>query len=166
MRIGARALGCTRYSDPLHQLDRPVEPGGSADLAIMDADLLDDLRSDLVNGIERAHRVLEDHRDPPPRILRNPRCSRSQLSALEHRTPLELAFGERVSPISVIEVTDLPEPDSPTIATTSPGSTVKLTPSTARTLPSSVAKVTRRSSTGLSSVLAHAGNRTRGSSAA
>ena len=29
-------------------------------------------------------------------------------------------MGDRVSPISVIEVTDLPEPDSPTIATTSP----------------------------------------------
>jgi hypothetical protein len=36
-------------------------------------------------------------------------------------------------------VTDLPEPDSPTIATTSPRFTLKLTPSTARTVPRDVA---------------------------
>ncbi len=35
-------------------------------------------------------------------------------------------------------VTDLPEPDSPTIATTSPRLTLKLTPSTARTVPRDV----------------------------
>ena len=34
--------------------------------------------------------------------------------------PPKRAFGERVRPISVITVTDFPEPDSPTIATTSP----------------------------------------------
>ena len=57
------------------------------------------------------------------------------------------ALGDRVSPISIIDVTDLPDPDSPTIATTSPGSTLKETPSTACTRPSSVRKLTRRSST-------------------
>ncbi len=61
--------------------------------------------------------------------------------------PSNRAFGPRVKPISVIAVTDLPEPDSPTIATTSPRSTVNETPSTARTTPSSVANETRRSST-------------------
>ena len=34
--------------------------------------------------------------------------------------PSIVAFGLRVSPIRVIAVTDLPEPDSPTIASTSP----------------------------------------------
>jgi hypothetical protein len=47
-----------------------------------------------------------------------------------------------VSPINVIEVTDLPDPDSPTIATTSPAATLNETPSTARTRPSSVRKLT------------------------
>ena len=61
--------------------------------------------------------------------------------------PSNRAFGPRVSPISVIAVTDLPEPDSPTIATTSPRSTVNETPSTALTMPSSVWKMTRSSST-------------------
>ena len=61
--------------------------------------------------------------------------------------PSKVALGERVRPISVIDVTDLPEPDSPTIATTSPGATVNDTPSTAATTPSSVRKRTRRSRT-------------------
>ena len=86
---------------------------------------------------------------PAPRI----RCSclgrrADQLGAVERRGPLELRVERRESsPSSVIAVTDLPEPDSPTIATTSPGSTVNVTPSTARTIPSSVANETFRSST-------------------
>ena len=61
--------------------------------------------------------------------------------------PSKRAFGDRVSPISVITVTDFPDPDSPTIATTSPRSSVNDTPSTARTRPSSVTNETCRSST-------------------
>src|SRR5690348_4879724 len=44
-------------------------------------------------------------------------------------------------------VTLLPEPDSPTRPSVSPGCTVKLTPSTARTTPASVSKYVRRSRT-------------------
>src|SRR5262245_43177259 len=44
-------------------------------------------------------------------------------------------------------VTDFPEPDSPTMATTSPRLTVKLTPSTARTMPRVVMNWVWRSST-------------------
>ena len=61
--------------------------------------------------------------------------------------PSNLAFGPRVSPISVIAVTDLPEPDSPTIATISPAATENETPSTAWTTPSSVANETLSPST-------------------
>src|SRR4051812_23226055 len=61
--------------------------------------------------------------------------------------PANVALGERVRPSSVIAVTDLPEPDSPTIATISPRSISNETPSTARTVPSSVAKETCRSLT-------------------
>ena len=57
------------------------------------------------------------------------------------------ALGPRVRPIRVIAVTDLPQPDSPTTASTSPGLTSNETPSTAWTIPSSVRKLTRRSST-------------------
>src|SRR5947209_446489 len=52
--------------------------------------------------------------------------------------PANRALGPRVSPISVIAVTDFPDPDSPTMAMTSPRSSVNVTPSTARTTPSSV----------------------------
>src|SRR5499426_587223 len=44
-------------------------------------------------------------------------------------------------------VTDFPEPDSPTRASVSPASRVKLTPSTARVTPRRVKKCVRRSST-------------------
>src|SRR3954447_7006117 len=44
-------------------------------------------------------------------------------------------------------VTDLPDPDSPTIASVRPFSTEKSTPSTALTMPSSVGNWTRRSRT-------------------
>src|SRR2546430_16390893 len=47
----------------------------------------------------------------------------------------------------VCAVTDLPQPDSPTMASTSPARRSNETPSTARTTPSSVAKETPRSST-------------------
>ena len=43
------------------------------------------------------------------------------------------------------ELTDLPDPDSPTTATTSPGATSKLMPRTAWTVPASVLKSTVRS---------------------
>jgi len=46
-----------------------------------------------------------------------------------------------------IIVTLLPEPDSPTIPSTSPWPSVNETPSTARTTPSSVLKETLRSRT-------------------
>ena len=54
-------------------------------------------------------------------------------------------------PMAVALVTDLPEPDSPTRATTSPGLTSNVTPLTACTSPNSVANFTstsRKASTG------------------
>ncbi len=61
--------------------------------------------------------------------------------------PAIVALGPRVSPIKVIAHTDLPEPDSPTIARTSAGRSSKDTPATACTSPSRVAKDTLRSRT-------------------
>ena len=46
-----------------------------------------------------------------------------------------------------MEVTDLPEPDSPTMHNVFPGCASKSTPRTARTLPASDGKVTVRSRT-------------------
>ena len=49
--------------------------------------------------------------------------------------------------MTAVEVTDLPEPDSPTRASTSPRATDRLTPRTALTRPSSEGKETFRSET-------------------
>src|SRR6185437_2310615 len=50
-------------------------------------------------------------------------------------------------------VTDLPQPDSPTIPSVLPLSTVRSTPSTARTTPARVKKWVRRSSTSSSGAI-------------
>ncbi|KAH2842093.1 hypothetical protein KXW36_000746, partial [Aspergillus fumigatus] len=49
--------------------------------------------------------------------------------------------------ITIIDVVDLPQPDSPTIPSVCPAATVRLTPSTARRLPRGVGKSTTTSST-------------------
>ena len=74
-----------------------------------------------------------------PRI-RCSSCSEAVVSSvsLSLADPPKRELGDRVRPIRVITVTDLPEPDSPTIAKTSPRSSVNDTSSTARTRPSSV----------------------------
>jgi hypothetical protein len=84
-----------------------------------------------------------------PRISRI--CSSSRSSS-ERPSNMMRPFGilaVRRGSSRMIEsaVTDLPEPDSPTMATTSPRFTVKLTPSTARTMPRVVVNWVWRSST-------------------
>src|SRR3954447_20513054 len=58
-----------------------------------------------------------------------------------------MALGSRMRRMTDMAVTLLPEPDSPTMPSTSPARTVNETPSTARISPSSVLKDTRRSRT-------------------
>src|SRR3954466_1596749 len=83
-----------------------------------------------------------------PRTLRSSASPASISSLPRSRTePSIREFGERVRPIRVCAVTLLPEPDSPTIASTSPGASSKETPSTACTPPPSVTKPARRSRT-------------------
>ena len=64
VRVGPQAVRGARDPDALHQLDGAVHRLGLGDLAVVDADLLYDLLADPVHGVQRAHRVLEDHRDP------------------------------------------------------------------------------------------------------
>src|SRR5512141_160115 len=61
--------------------------------------------------------------------------------------PSMIAFGSRIRRITAIIETVLPEPDSPTIPSTSPRAIEKERPSTAWTTPSSVRNETRRSRT-------------------
>jgi hypothetical protein len=51
------------YSDHVEQFDRPL-PGRLAVEAEMPAKRLDELAADRQHRVKRAHRVLEDHRDP------------------------------------------------------------------------------------------------------
>src|SRR5215210_7779599 len=66
-----------------------------------------------------------------------------------------MAFGSRIRRMIDITVTLFPEPDSPTMPSTSPGETLNETPSTALTRPSSVRNDTcrfRTSSRGSSAI--------------
>src|SRR5581483_8576296 len=83
----------------------------------------------------------------------SPRNSRSSFGAIFRRSlPLNVAVplairpgGCGMSPSSAIVLTLLPEPDSPTIPSVSPGKTSYEMPSTAWTMPSSVRNSTARS---------------------
>ena len=83
----------------------------------------------------------------------DPRCLRSSLSD----SPISSVPRSRADPLIIVpagsspmiarQLTVLPEPDSPMMASVAPGDTVKLMPSTARTSRPPTEKVTRRSST-------------------
>src|SRR3954471_8029958 len=83
-----------------------------------------------------------------PRIFSRERgssLSRSLWPAKRADPPIRAVLGS--SPMMASDVTDLPEPDSPTMPSTSPGCRPKETPRTARTTPSSLGKSTVRFST-------------------
>ena len=85
--------------------------------------------------IERGHRLLEDHRHARAAQLAQPRLGRGeQVLALEQDLAARGFSALASRPITVKAITDLPEPDSPTRQTISPGLTVKLTFSTAWTV--------------------------------
>ena len=89
----------------------------------MDGERLHDLQPDLQHRVERGHRLLEDHGDlaaadaraSPRRRARAARGRRSGSS------PGMRAVPGGSSRMTASADTDLPEPDSPTMATISPG---------------------------------------------
>src|SRR4051794_18863267 len=80
----------------------------------------------------------------PPRTWRIRSSLASRMFSPNQVTEPEIAADGGRSFSRLMAVTDLPEPDSPTTATTSRGATVKSTPRTAWTTPSSVLKPTLR----------------------
>ena len=87
----------------------------------MRLDHLDDLHADALHRVERRQRILEDHRDLlAAGTAGDLGLGTDQLDAVEHwPIPMILALlGSR--PIRPRNVTDLPEPDSPTTASSSP----------------------------------------------
>ena len=82
---------------------------------------LGQLAADRVHRVQRGHRVLEDHRDPLPRSRRNSLLRHRQQVRVRGTAPSPVIcafFGSR--PITAIDDTDLPDPDSPTMPSTSP----------------------------------------------
>ena len=81
----------------------------------------DKLEADGEAGVERRHRLLEDHRDVAPDdgapLARAERRGRST-SPKRSSSAVTVAVQGK-SPMTASIATDLPEPDSPTIATTS-----------------------------------------------
>src|SRR2546429_145828 len=83
-----------------------------------------------------------------PRTVRNSDGgSSSRLRPLKTASPVEIVFARGFRPMIVRQVTLLPQPDSPTIASVFPFSTENDTPSTAPTMPSSVRNCVFRSRT-------------------
>ena len=106
---------------------------------------LADLEADGEAGIEAGDRLLEDHRHVLADHLPAPaRREREKVLAREGEPVGGDGRGLRQEPMTASIATDLPEPDSPTIATTSPASTSRSMPSTALNGPAAVAKVTER----------------------
>ncbi len=94
MRVGACAVSRARDPDALHQLHRTVEGARLCDLVVVHEDLLGDLLADPVDGIERAHRVLEDHRDARAANAAQLIVARAhELGALEVSGALEVGVG-------------------------------------------------------------------------
>src|SRR4051794_34714903 len=84
----------------------------------------------------------------PPRMARSSRCGRPTSSRPRKRIePLTATLTSPSRPRTLIVVTVLPEPDSPTMLTISRLPMVNETESTARTGPASVRKMTPRSAT-------------------
>src|SRR4030095_16225838 len=94
---------------------------------------LAELAADAMHRVEAARRVLEDHGDAfAAHALEQARRRSDKLLAFQaHR-----AAGAGARPRAASQVTLLPEPDSPTMPSASPGAIARSTPSTARERPS------------------------------
>ena len=119
MRV--RGLG---DADLAEQLDRARARLGLGDVAVR-LDRLDDLPADLVEGVQRGERVLEDHRDlvaahrPQPLVV-----ELEQVAAAEADRAVDRRVRRPASARAAVRLATLfPEPDSPTIPSVRPGST-------------------------------------------
>ena len=119
VRVGVDAPLRVRDLDQLEQLDRPLA-GRRRRHRLVAAQHLGDLEPDGVHRVQRRHRLLEDHRRPPGRgSSAAPAGRRRRAPLAELDRPVHVAFfGSR--PSIAIAIVDLPDPDSPTIASTSP----------------------------------------------
>ena len=111
-------------ADQAQHLDRARVAPPRASSPLMQRQRLGDLPADGQHRVERGHRLLEDHRDLVAADRRASRASVSveQVAALEHgsRPSTMRPGGDAIRRRIDSEVTLLPQPDSPTIASVSP----------------------------------------------
>ncbi len=140
MRIGIEAAPCIRNADELHEA-LGLGPQGAAGEPGMQRQRLADLAADGEHGIEGARRSWKIMATRPPRTSSRRVGGAPISSSPASRTlPVTRALaGSRLRAAS--QVTDLPEPDSPTRPTASPGATERSMPRRAGT----PAKLTWRS---------------------
>ena len=94
MRVGAHAFRGPRYPHALHQLDRAVKSVALRHVGIVNPDLLGDLGAHAVHRVERAHRILEDHRNPrAAEVLELRLACRDHVLTVEQRLALEAGVG-------------------------------------------------------------------------
>ena len=118
----------------LHHLKDAPAPGAGVEIGVR-AQHLVDLPADGHHRVERRHRLLEDHRHrrgaqlPQAPVARGEQLFADQLDAAAGSAP---ASPSASRPITVSEVTDLPEPLSPTRHSVSLSRTCSETPSMMR----------------------------------
>jgi hypothetical protein len=133
-----------------HQLQHLDGPGAPLLLVepLVQPQRLHDLVAHGEHGVQRGHRLLEDHGDvvaadlPHPLLRRERQVFHLAVRSRKRMRDSGWIFpgGSGISLITESEVTDFPLPDSPTIPSVSPGFTWNDTPSTARANPASVLK--------------------------
>ena len=132
VRVGVDTPFRVRDLDQLEQLDGALWRALARRHRVVDAQRLDDLETDRVHRVQRRHRLLEDDRDLVAAHVAQlsgvgSRPVRGRPSLIDSRT--RPFCGSR--PSSAIGLVVLPEPDSPTIARTSPGFSVEVQPTAA-----------------------------------
>ena len=144
VRVSAHSPGGVGDTDLAQHLDRQRPRLGPGACSVQ-LDRLEQLRADRHQRVQRGQRVLEDQRDLTPRIESSSLSEQlEQLGAVEHGRPVTVVRRGGSSPTSDRQLTDLPEPDSPTMPRTVPRSTDQLTWSTAWITPSSVLDLHRQ----------------------
>ena len=123
VRVLVEAAVWKGHADDLEQAHRPLAGLLVVDVGIVRRDRLGDLIADREHGIERGHRVLEDHRDlGAPNRLELPLRQGQEIAALEERLPAHdpaRRHGNQAEHRH--DRYALPGPDSPTTPSVSPG---------------------------------------------
>ena len=110
-------------ADEVEQFDGAGPRRAPGDVGLMDLDGLGDLVADRYTGVSADIGSWKTVPIAFPRIRDISLSDRPSSSSPRRRTDPETSAYSGSSPITAIAAADLPDPDSPTIATTSPAAT-------------------------------------------